>query len=86
MAFLNKILDITSTYFERYLLVRRNDGPITFKSNYPTVFSGFTISSELQAKSYDADVVLKYYLSLGDFRQCREHICTIFSLLWSKGI
>lgn len=41
----------------RYLLVRRTATTMTFKSDYPTNWSGIVIPTELQNKIYEADYV-----------------------------
>ncbi|CAD8138790.1 unnamed protein product [Paramecium pentaurelia] len=58
LKFLKTVLDITSTFFQKHLLIRRSSQKITYKSSYPKSIFGFTISEELQQKEYDADLVL----------------------------
>ncbi|CAD8097701.1 unnamed protein product [Paramecium sonneborni] len=57
VAFLQTVLNITSTFFQKHLLIQRTNSKITYKDSYPNSIFGFRISEELQKKEYDADLV-----------------------------
>ncbi|CAK72834.1 unnamed protein product (macronuclear) [Paramecium tetraurelia] len=58
VKFLQTVLGITTTFFQKHLLIRRSSQKITYQSSYPKSIFGFTISNELKQKEYDADLVL----------------------------